>query len=94
MTEYRLHAANTSSDDLYRGTLAVAAKHLPAAKGRARRLWLERRVDALWGLGEFGAARAEALAAARSEPALLGDPHFLKRLAGLALPSRLLEARR
>ncbi len=94
VTAYRMHPANTPSDALYRGTLGVTAKHLPHAHGRAKRLLLERRVDALWGLGEFRSARGEALAAARSEPRLLSHPRFLKRLAGLTLPTKVLESRR
>jgi GT2 family glycosyltransferase len=90
----RSHGANTSSDDLYRGTLAVTAKHLADAPGSARAPLLERRVDALWGLGSFPAARREAFAAALSEPRLLGHPRFVKRLLGLAVPTKLLERRR
>ena len=91
---YRLHGANTPSPRLYEGALAVAVKHLPDARGRARRLLLERRVDALWGLGRFVEARQAALRAATSEPLLLGHPRFAKRLASSALPKRALEARR
>jgi GT2 family glycosyltransferase len=94
VSAYRVHASNTHSDDLYEAALRVAAKHLPDASGRGRRALLERRVDALWGLGRFAAARREALAAAAAEPQLLGHPRFLKRLVGLAAPVRLLEARR
>jgi GT2 family glycosyltransferase len=94
VTLYRAHGANTPSDDLYRGTLGVTAKHLASASGRARQALLERRVDALWGLGEFAQARREVLAAALSEPRLLGHPRFVKRLLCLAAPTRLLEARR
>ena len=94
VTLYRVHGTNTPSDELYRGTLGVTAKHLPTATGRARRALLERRVDALWSLGEFGRARREALAAALSEPALFGHPRFMKRLLGLAAPTRVLERRR
>jgi GT2 family glycosyltransferase len=94
VTLQRIHGANTQSDDLYRGTLGVTAKHLSESSGRGRRALLERRVDALWGLGEFGRARREAAAAALSEPALFGHPRFVKRLLSLAAPTRLLEARR
>jgi GT2 family glycosyltransferase len=94
VTLYRVHGANTPSDDLYRGTLGVTAKHLAGATGRGRQALLERRVDALWALGEFGSARREAFAAAFSEPALFGHPRFVKRLLSLAAPTRLLEARR
>jgi GT2 family glycosyltransferase len=94
VTTYRVHGSNTRSNDLYRGTLGVTAKHLPAARGRARRALLERRVDALWALGEFGRARREALAAALSEPVLFGHPRFVKRLLSLGAPTKLLEARR
>jgi GT2 family glycosyltransferase len=90
----RSHGANTTSDDLYRGTLAVTAKHLAGAQGAARAALLERRVDALWGLGEFDAARREVIAAARSAPRLFAHPRFLKRLVGLSAPTKLLEARR
>ena len=95
---HRRHPGNTPSEALYRGSLLVVDKHLPDARGVARRLLLERRVDALWGLGEFGAARAEALRALRSEPGLLGRRRFAYRLGGALLPGpllrRLREARR
>src|SRR5438105_3885840 len=94
VTLYRLHGANTPSPELYEGALAVAEKHLPHARGRARRLLLERRVDALWGLGRFAEARRAALQAAAAKPLLLGHPRFAKRLASSALPQRALEARR
>jgi glycosyltransferase involved in cell wall biosynthesis len=94
VTLYRVHGSNTVSDDLYRGTLGVTAKHLPEARGRARRALLERRVDALWALGEFGRARREAVASALSEPQLFGHPRFVKRLLSLAAPTALLRGRR
>jgi GT2 family glycosyltransferase len=94
VTLYRVHGTNTPSDALYRGTLGVTAKHLAGARGPARRALLERRVDALWSLGEFAAARREAARAALAEPRLLRHPRFVKRLLGLAAPTRLLEARR
>ena len=85
VTTYRLHGANTPSPRLYDGTLRVAEKHLPRADGQARRLLLERRVDALWGLERFAEARRAALRALLEEPALLLHPRFARRLAGLAL---------
>jgi glycosyltransferase involved in cell wall biosynthesis len=85
VTTYRLHGANTPSSRLYDGALRVAEKHLPRTSGRARRLLLERRVDALWGLGRFAEARRAATRAALEEPALLLHPRFVKRLAGSAL---------
>jgi GT2 family glycosyltransferase len=94
VSAYRLHGVNTRSDDLYHAIVGVATKHLPDAHGPARRALLERRVDGLWGLGHFAAARRAALAAALSEPQLLGHKRFAKRLLGLALPTRVLEARR
>ncbi len=94
VTSYRVHGENTHSDDLYRGTLGVTAKHLPGANGGARRALLERRIDALWSLGHFGRARREAVAAALAHPALFGHPRFVKRLLSLAAPTRLLEKRR
>ena len=94
VTLYRVHDSNTPSEALYRGTLGVTAKHLSAARGPARRALLDRRVDALWSLGEFRAARLEAAKAAVAEPRLLRHPRFVKRLLGLAAPTRLLEARR
>jgi glycosyltransferase involved in cell wall biosynthesis len=93
VTAYRLHGANTPSDRLYEGLLAVTEKHLPDARGALRRRLLERRVDALWGLGRFGQARREALRAAREEPRLLAEPRFARRLAGTLVPRRLLGAR-
>lgn len=93
VTLYRLHGANTPSDDLYRGLLAVTAKHLPAADPAARRLIFEKRVDALWALRRYAEARAEAGRALRELPVLLLRPLFLKRLAGLAVPDRILSAR-
>jgi GT2 family glycosyltransferase len=94
VTLYRVHGTNTPSDALYRGTLGVTAKHLADARGAGRRALLERRVDALWSLGDFPAARREAAKAALAEPRLLRHPRFVKRLLGLAAPTRLLEARR
>ena len=85
VTTYRLHGANTPSSRLYDGALRVAEKHLPRTSGRARRLLLERRVDALWGLGRFADARRAAWRAALEEPSLLLHPRFAKRLAGTAL---------
>jgi len=85
VTTYRLHGANTPSPRLYDGALRVAEKHLPRTSGRARRLLLERRVDALWGLGRFADARRAALAALVEEPRLALRPRFVKRLAGALL---------
>jgi glycosyltransferase involved in cell wall biosynthesis len=85
VTTYRLHGANTPSPRLYDGALRVAEKHLPRTTGRARRLLLERRVDALWGLGRFAEARRAALRALLEEPSLLLHPRFARRLAGLVL---------
>lgn len=89
---YRLHGQNTPSERLYRGALAVVDKHLPEAEGRARRLLLERRVDALWGLGEWHAARREALRATFIEPVLLTHPRFLRRLLVSVLPAAVRRA--
>ncbi len=91
---YRVHGQNTPSERLYLGALGVAEKHLPDAAGAARRLLLERRVDALWGLGRFAKARRAALDALADEPLLLGHPLFAKRLLGSLAPAPLLEARR
>jgi glycosyltransferase involved in cell wall biosynthesis len=85
VTTYRLHGANTPSPRLYEGALRVAEKHLPRTSGRARRLLLERRVDALWGLGRVADTRRAALRALLEEPALLLHPRFARRLAGAAL---------
>jgi glycosyltransferase involved in cell wall biosynthesis len=85
VTVYRLHGANTPSPRLYDGALRVAEKHLPRTSGRARRLLLERRVDALWGLERYADARRAAARAALEEPGLLLHPRFVKRLAGAAL---------
>ena len=82
VTTYRLHGANTPSPRLYDGALRVAEKHLPRTQGRARRLLLERRVDALWGLGRVADARRAALRALLEEPRLLLRLRFAKRLAG------------
>jgi len=94
VTAYRVHGQNTRSDDLYLGIVGVTEKHLPLARGGARRALLERRVDALWGLGAFPAARRAAFSAAVTDPRLLSHPRFAKRLLGLTLPTRMLEARR
>ena len=85
VTTYRLHGANTPSSRLYEGALRVAEKHLPRTSGRARRLLLERRVDALWGLGRVADTRRAALRALLEEPALVLHPRFARRLAGAAL---------
>ena len=79
---YRLHGQNTPSPRLYEGALGVTEKHLQNAAGRAHRLLLERRLDALWGLGRYGDARRAALRAALEQPLLLAHPRFAKRLAG------------
>jgi glycosyltransferase involved in cell wall biosynthesis len=79
---YRLHGQNTPSPRLYEGALGVTEKHLPQAAGRAHRLLLERRLDALWGLGRYGDARRAAVRAALEQPLLLGHLRFAKRLAG------------
>jgi len=79
---YRLHGQNTPSPRLYEGALGVTEKHLPQAAGRAHRLLLERRLDALWGLGRYGEARRAAMRAALEHPLLLAHPRFAKRLAG------------
>jgi glycosyltransferase involved in cell wall biosynthesis len=79
---YRLHGQNTPSPRLYEGALAVTEKHLPYAAGRAHRLLLERRLDALWGLRRYGDARRAAMRAALEHPLLLSHPRFAKRLAG------------
>ena len=91
---YRLHGENTPSDRLYEGLLAVAAKHLPGADGPTRRLLLERKIDALWGLGRVGAVRRDAVRALRAEPRLLAHPRFVRRLGGSLLPRALIERRR
>ena len=85
VTTYRLHGANTPSSRLYEGALRVAEKHLPLTSGRARRLLLERRVDALWGLGRAADARRAALSALLEQPALLLHPRFARRLAAATL---------
>jgi len=85
VTTYRLHGANTPSARLYEGALRVTEKHLPRTSGRARRLLLERRVDALWGLGRAADARRAALRALREQPALALHPRFARRLAAAAL---------
>jgi glycosyltransferase involved in cell wall biosynthesis len=79
---YRLHGQNTPSPRLYEGALGVTEKHLPQSTGRAHRLLLERRLDALWGLGRYGDARRAALRAALEQPLLLTHPRFAKRFAG------------
>jgi glycosyltransferase involved in cell wall biosynthesis len=94
VSAYRLHGANTPSQRLYEGAVAVTAKHLPAARGNERRLLLEWRFDALWGLGRFRTVRREAIGAALRDPLLLTRLLLVKRLVGAALPTRLLEARR
>jgi glycosyltransferase involved in cell wall biosynthesis len=81
VTTYRLHGSNTPSQRLYDGALRVAEKHLPRTRGRARRLLLERRVDALWGLGRSADTRRAALRALLEEPRLVLRPRFAKRLA-------------
>lgn len=94
VTLYRLHGANTPSDELYLGMLLVTEKHLPDTRGRARRLLLERRLDALWGLGRFADTRREGLHAAADDPRLLARPRVVKRLAAALVPRRILERRR
>ncbi|MFN2468602.1 MAG: glycosyltransferase family 2 protein [Gaiellaceae bacterium] len=89
VTTYRLHGANTDSDRLYEGLLGVVGKHLPDAEGRARRLLLERQVEALWGLRRLGDVRRAALRALAAEPRLLARPRLVARLlASLVSPRR------
>lgn len=94
VSAYRLHGANTPSRDLYEGAVAVTAKHLPRARGAERRLLLDWRFDALWGLGQFAAVRRETIGAALRDPLLLTRLRLVKRLVGATLPARLLGARR
>jgi glycosyltransferase involved in cell wall biosynthesis len=95
VTLYRVHGQNTDSDRLFAGSLAVAQKHLDdGAQGRARRLLIERRVDALWGLGRFGQVRSASAKAFLQDPLIATDPRFLKRAAGSLLPAPFLRARR
>lgn len=96
VARHRRHAGNTPSDHLYACALRLAEAHLAEASPSpdARRRLLERRVDSLWGLGDFRGARRSALEALRAEPALLRDARFAKRLAASALPSEALEALR
>jgi GT2 family glycosyltransferase len=97
VSAHRRHAGNTPSDAFYRGSLYIVDKHLAHAPPEARRLLLERRVDALWGLGDFHAARRAAIDALRAEPRLLRHARFRRRLAGSLLPVsglRALRARR
>lgn len=94
VSSYRLHAANTPSDALYESASRLADKHLPGTSGPARGLLLERKSEALYGLGQFRDARRTAVRAALESPKLLTHPRFARRLAALALPSRALEARR
>lgn len=94
VTLYRLHGQNTDSERLFAGALGVADKHLADARGRARRLLIERRIDALWGLGRFSQVRRAALGALVRDPLLASDPRFVKRAAGSLLPAPLLSARR
>lgn len=91
VSRHRKHAGNTPSDLLFAGALRLAEKHLQEAAGAERRLLLERRLDSLWGLGDFAGARAHALAALRAEPRLGTHPRFAKRLAASLLPRPLLE---
>jgi glycosyltransferase involved in cell wall biosynthesis len=94
VSAHRRHPSNTPSEALYRGSLLLVEKHLPGASRAARELLLERRVDALWGLGDFAAARAEAVRAVRAEPGLLARRRFVRRLLGSLLPLPLLRSRR
>jgi len=94
VTAYRLHGANTPSHRLYEGLVAVTAKHLPGARGLERRLLVEWRLEALWGLGRYPAVRAEGSRAALQDPLLLSRPGFVKRFLGAALPARVRELRR
>jgi glycosyltransferase involved in cell wall biosynthesis len=94
VSEYRLHGSNTPSEHLYQGALAVIAKHLPTSRGLERRLLIEWRIEALWGLGRFAELRREAPRAALADPLLAMRPRFAKRLLGAALPTRLLASRR
>jgi len=95
VTLYRVHGQNTPSDRLFAGSRAGAQKHLgDGAEGQARRLLVERRLDALWGLGRFGHVRSASMKALLRDPLIATDAHFLKRAAGSLLPTPLLRRRR
>ena len=94
VSAHRRHAANTASDYLYAGALRVVEKHLPGATGEELRLLLERRVDSLWGLGDFAGARREARRALVREPLLVRNRRLVKRLALSSLPQPVLRALR
>jgi glycosyltransferase involved in cell wall biosynthesis len=94
VSEHVRTGAQTTSDQLYTGMIAVAGKRLPHARGKTRRVLLDRRVEALWGLGRFADARRAALRAVVQEPRLAASPTFGRRLVGSLLPTRILEARR
>jgi GT2 family glycosyltransferase len=96
VARHRRHAANTPSGHLYACMLRLADVHLSELElsAEARRALHERRVDALWGLGDFEGARRAARRAARTDPALLSQPRFVKRLGGSALPVGTLRALR
>jgi GT2 family glycosyltransferase len=91
---HRRHAGNTPSPALYEGSLRLVEKHLPRARGETFGLLLERRVDALWGLGDFRGARREALRSLAGHASLLAHRRFRRRLAGSLLPAPALRALR
>jgi glycosyltransferase involved in cell wall biosynthesis len=94
VARHRRHAGNTGSDHLYACALRLAEAHLPVASDGERGALLERRIDSLWGLGDFGGARRSALQALAARPSLLGDRRFAKRLGASLLPIGALQALR
>jgi glycosyltransferase involved in cell wall biosynthesis len=94
VAQHRRHGNNTGSDHLYACALRLAEAHLATAADGERDALLERRVDSLWGLGDFAAARRSALSALASEPSLLRDGRFAKRLGASLLPLAALRAAR
>ena len=89
VTLYRVHGdEHAVGRALPRARSASTAKHLAGARGRARRALLERRVDALWSLGEFRAARREAARAALAEPLPAQASSLREAAAGIAAPTQ------
>jgi hypothetical protein len=96
VARHRVHPGNTSVVQFFACMHRLAELHLRehARSPEARRLLLERDLDALWALDDFRAVRALARSALRERPGLIKSPIFRKRLLASALPAPLLHALR
>ena len=89
---YRVHGTNTPSDALYRGHTRRDARSTSPARAARRGARCSSGASMRSGRwASFPPRAAEAARAALAEPRLLRHPRFVKRLLGLAAPTRVLE---